>query len=70
MLATAMGGQARIPGPARILARYAQFRAELPALCRALFVRLPELQFVELRSLMTAWLARHPLGRRPSPPGT
>jgi hypothetical protein len=61
MLATASGGIARIPGPATIFERYVSFNAELPALCRALFVRPSDLQFVELRSLMAAWLQRHPL---------
>lgn len=61
MLATVSGGAARIPGPATIFERYAWFCGELPALCRALFVRPSDLQFVELRSLMVAWLQRHPL---------
>ncbi|HEX8904449.1 MAG TPA: hypothetical protein VF771_06390 [Longimicrobiaceae bacterium] len=59
MLATAAGGTARIPGPALICDRYARFQHELPALCRALHVHPSELQFVELRSLMAAWLKQH-----------
>jgi hypothetical protein len=61
MLATAAGGEARMPGPSTIRARYEEFRDELPALCRSLFVIPPELEFVELRSLMITWLNRRPL---------
>ncbi|HEV7590252.1 MAG TPA: hypothetical protein VGO40_19235 [Longimicrobium sp.] len=61
MLTTAMGGTARIPGQAKIHDRYLQFRAELPALCRKLYVKPAELQFVELRSLIVTWLTEHPL---------
>lgn len=61
MLATATDGTARIPGPATIRDRYAAFYGELPLLCRSLFVHPSELQFVELRSLMAAWLNRHVL---------
>jgi hypothetical protein len=59
MLATAMKGTARIPGPGAICDRYTSFCLELPLLCCALRVHPSELQFVELRSLMTAWLGRH-----------
>jgi len=62
MLATALGGEVRVPGPAAIAARYGEFRRELPLLCHTLSVGLPELQFVEFRSLVATWLARHPVG--------
>lgn len=62
MLATAMEGEAQVPGVAAILARYADFLAELPDLCDVLHIDCTELQFVEFRSLIAAWLARHPLG--------
>lgn len=62
LLATALGGRARVPGTAAIAARYGEFRAELPELCEALFLATDALEFVELRSLMAVWLARHPLG--------
>jgi hypothetical protein len=61
LLATALDGAVRIPGTSAILSRFAEFLAELPELCHALFIDCAELQFVELRSLMAAWLARHPL---------
>lgn len=63
MLATALGGSARLPGDARIRTRYGQFRAELPDLCRDLHVKPLELQFVELRFLVDVWLDKHPLER-------
>jgi hypothetical protein len=62
MLATALEGKARVPGVAAILARYTDFLAELPDLCDALYIDCGELQFVEFRSLIATWLARHPLG--------
>jgi hypothetical protein len=61
MLATALGGAARVPGEARIRARYSQFRAELPTLCHGLHVRPTEIQFVEMRTLIQEWLDTHPL---------
>jgi hypothetical protein len=61
MLATASGGAARIPGPARLCERHAQFRAALPSLCEPLHVKPAELQFVELKSLIFEWLGEHPV---------
>jgi hypothetical protein len=61
MLATALDGEARIPGEARIRERYARFRTELPDLCHSLGARLTELQFAELRFLVQSWLTDHPL---------
>lgn len=61
LLATALDGAARIPGTSAILSRFVAFQAQLPELCHALFIDSAELQFVELRSLIAAWLARHPL---------
>jgi len=61
MLATTLGGAARIPGEARIRARYGQFRAEFTTFCHDLHVRPTELQFVELRTLIQEWLDTHPL---------
>jgi hypothetical protein len=60
MLATALG-EVRLPGPSRILARYAQFAEELPVLCESVGLAPPELEFVELRMLMQSWVATHPL---------
>ncbi len=48
MLATALEGEANLPGAAKIRERYSRFRTELPGLCRDLDVRPSELQFVEL----------------------
>ena len=61
MLATALGGTARLPGPARILERYAQFQGEFRELCKQLHVRPNELQFAELRALITMWIDGNPL---------
>jgi hypothetical protein len=61
MLATALGGAARVPGEATILARFNLFRKELPGFCRALHVKVKELQFVETRSFIEEWITRHPL---------
>jgi hypothetical protein len=63
MLATALDGDARLPGEAKIRERYACFRAELPRLCGKLHVRTAEIQFVELRSLTMGWLLDNPLAR-------
>lgn len=68
MLATAMGGAARVPGAARIVARHQHFRRELAALCRELHVEPGELQFVELRTLVEEWILGHPL--EDDPPGS
>ena len=61
MLSTALEGRARLPGESRILRRYAQFRAELPSICRRIHLRPAELQFVEFRFLLRDWLSTHPL---------
>jgi hypothetical protein len=61
MLATALDGDVRVPGPAVIAGRYTEFRRELPLLCAALYIHQPELQFVEFRSLAATWLSRHPV---------
>lgn len=61
MLATALDGRGRIPGPATIQDRFAHFRADLPTISRGLHVRVSELQFVEYRALVEEWLARNPL---------
>lgn len=63
MLATALDGQARLPGEAKIRERYALFRKQFPGFCRGLHLRASELQFVELRSLILTWLSQHPLVR-------
>lgn len=61
MLSTALDGNARLPGEAAIRARYNRFRADLPGICRRLHVKVAELQFTELRSLIMQWLQEHPL---------
>jgi hypothetical protein len=61
MLSTALEGHARLPGAAKIRARYARFRAELPSICRRIHLRPAELQFVEFRFLLRDWLSPHPL---------
>jgi len=63
MLATALDGEVRLPGEAKIRERYASFRQQFPNLCRNLHLRASELQFVELRSLTLAWLSENPLAR-------
>ncbi len=63
MLATALDGDARLPGEAKIRERYGEFRAELSQVCGKLHVRESELQFAELRSLALGWLMDHPLDR-------
>jgi hypothetical protein len=65
MLSTALDGRARLPGASTIRARYARFRADLPGICRALHVKVAELQFMELRSFIVEWLAGHPLPSEP-----
>ncbi|HEU4454207.1 MAG TPA: hypothetical protein VFR81_14160 [Longimicrobium sp.] len=63
MLATALDGEARVPGEARIRERYSQFREELPVLCGSLAVKPSELQFVEYRYLVQSWIRNNPLVR-------
>lgn len=60
MLATALE-EVRLPGPARIMERYGEFLGELPGLARELGIGPSELQFVELRTLMKTWVAKHPI---------
>lgn len=62
MLATALG-EFRLPGPSRIMERYSAFQTDLIAFCLKLAVTPEELQFVELRSLIDAWITDHPVGR-------
>lgn len=61
MLATAAGGQGRLPGPDVIRRRYTRFRTELPVLCKSVHVRPSDLQFVELRWAILHWLGMNPL---------
>lgn len=63
ILATALEGDVRLPGPARIAERNTAFLAELPVMCGALAVAPAELQFVEVRSLIQVWIDTHPLAR-------
>ena len=62
MLATALG-EFRLPGPGRIMERYLAFQTGLPALCREVGIAPGELQFVELRTLIRAWIANNPIDR-------
>jgi hypothetical protein len=61
MLSTSLNGRTRIPGEATIQKRYAQFRAELPVVCRRGHVKVAELQFVEFRYFVENWLKMNPL---------
>lgn len=61
MLSTALDGRERLPGDAVIQGRYAQFRADLPSICRRMHLRPSELQFAEFRFLLRDWLSTHPL---------
>ena len=61
MLSTALDGRARLPGAAAIRKRLAAFASDLPASSRKMHVRVPELQFVELRFLVEEWLRTNPL---------
>lgn len=61
MLATNLGAL-RLPGPARLMERYARFQSELPSLCRELGIVPAELEFVELRSVVQSWTTDHPVG--------
>jgi len=61
MLSTALDGRVRVPGDAAIRRRYAEFRAELPVICRRSHVRVSELQFVEFRYFVERWLRMNPL---------
>ena len=45
-----------LPGAVKIIARYRQFQAELPALCDRLHLEPGALQFVELRTIVQEWV--------------
>jgi hypothetical protein len=60
MLSTALDGGASLPGPARINARYHQFRKELLAASQRMHVRVAELQFAEFRFLVAEWMYTNP----------
>lgn len=45
-----------LPGAAKIISRYQEFQADLPALCDRLHLELDALQFVELRTIVQEWV--------------
>lgn len=61
MLSTALSGQARMPGPAKLLDRFAEFAVDLPAISEQMHVEVDELEFVEFQSCVEEWIDTHPL---------
>jgi hypothetical protein len=49
-----------IPGGPRITQRYAQFRAQLPKMCKAASLEVGSLIFLDYRTLVAAWLEENP----------
>lgn len=56
----------RIPSPSLMITRYKQFKARLPAACRALNLDPRELIFREHQSLVVAWLQENPWSEVPA----
>jgi hypothetical protein len=61
MLSTALGGRAKLPGPAKIYDRYNRFRGDLPAISQKMHARVSELEFPEFQVIVEEWLYSHPL---------
>ncbi|HET7462783.1 MAG TPA: hypothetical protein VFJ82_16125, partial [Longimicrobium sp.] len=55
-LATSLDGLVLLPSAATIAERYRAFSAELPRICRALYLDPDDLQYVELRTLIEEWV--------------
>jgi hypothetical protein len=54
-------GNVVFPGPEKIVARYAQFRAQLPAECRLRGLNWRQLEFSDYSNLVFGWLNANPL---------
>jgi hypothetical protein len=50
----------RIPGPSALVARYVEFRRQLPYMCDLENLRPSELTFLDYRKLVIAWIAVNP----------
>lgn len=55
-----MKSPAALLGPSILIARYARFRQQLPALCRQNGLRISELTFLDYRQLVMMWIETHP----------
>ncbi|HYR06443.1 MAG TPA: hypothetical protein VEQ60_01665 [Longimicrobium sp.] len=62
-LSTHCADRSILPGGEMIAARYAAFRRGLARACEKLHLRLDELTFRDLTTLMVAWLDQHPLAQ-------
>ena len=49
-----------VPGPSVLVARYIEFRRQLPYMCRLESLRPAELTFLDFRKLVTGWMAVNP----------
>lgn len=55
-----MQSSGALPGPSVLIARYARFRQQLPALCRQNGLRITELTFLDYRQLVMMWIETYP----------
>lgn len=53
-------GRDNLRGAADMANRYVQFRLELPAICRAARLEVRDLDFLDYRTLVEAWIAENP----------
>ena len=49
-----------LPGPSTLIARYIEFRRQLPFMCRLEKLRVSELTFLDYQKLVIAWIAVNP----------
>jgi hypothetical protein len=50
----------RLPGPSALVARYVEFRRQLPYMCSVEGLKPAELTFLDYRKLVAAWVAVNP----------
>ena len=55
-LRAARSASVAMPGATRMIERYAHFRRQLPAICRAATLDVRALSFLDYRTLVTGWL--------------
>jgi len=55
-----LSGSRRLPGPSALIARYVEFRRQLPYMCRVENLRPSELTFLDYGRLVSAWIEVNP----------
>lgn len=59
-LHTACNGEAKLPGAAEIVKRFAKFKSDLPEMCRLVKKDIDELTFLDRSMLISSWLKENP----------